>query len=86
VALWLFGILVSVAPLAELVAMPAAGVLADRWGLKRVFAAGVFVGALGFWTFASSSGAFGLLAGQLLNACFIAVVLGLGATYGLLAR
>lgn len=81
IALWAFGALVSVAPLAELVAMPAAGALADRWGLKRVFLGGFALGALGFWTFASSSGAAGLLAGQLLNACFIAVVLGLGATY-----
>ncbi len=81
IGLGLFGALVAVAPVAELVAMPSAGMLADRWGLGRVFLGGLAVGALGFWAFATSEGAWGLLAGQLLNACFIAVVFGLGVTY-----
>ncbi|SEQ40807.1 MFS transporter [Microlunatus flavus] len=80
-SLWLFGIVVSVAPVVELVAMPAAGALADRFGLKRVIVVGLVVGAGGFAAFATSSSVVGLLVGQLCNACFIAVVLGLGVTY-----
>ena len=81
ISLWLFGIVVSVAPVVELVAMPAAGALADRFGLKRVILAGLIVGAGGFAAFATSASVVGLLLGQLCNACFIAVVLGLGVTY-----
>ena len=81
ISLWLFGIVVAVAPVVELVAMPAAGALADRFGLKRVFVVGLLVGAVGFAAFATSSSVVGLLLGQLCNACFIAVVLGLGVSY-----
>lgn len=81
ISLWLFGIVVAVAPVVELVAMPAAGALANRFGLKRVIVVGLLVGAVGFAAFASSSSVVGLLFGQLCNACFIAVVLGLGVSY-----
>lgn len=81
VPLVVFGAVLALAPAVELVAMPAAGVLADRFGIKPVMVAGLVLGALGFCAFAVSSGLPGLLMGQLLNACFIAVVLGLGVTY-----
>lgn len=81
VSLWLFGLVVSVAPVVELVAMPAAGALADRFGVKRVILGGLVVGAGGFAAFATSSSVLGLVVGQVCNACFIAVVLGLGVTY-----
>ena len=81
ISLWLFGTVVSVAPVVELVAMPAAGALADRFGPKPVIVCGLLVGAGGFAAFATSSGVVGLLVGQLGNACFIAVVLGLGVSY-----
>ena len=81
VSLWLFGLVVSVAPVAELVAMPTAGALADRFGAKRVILSGLLVGAGGFAAFATSSSVVGLLLGQFCNACFIAVILGLGVTY-----
>lgn len=81
ISLGSFGLLMSVAPLLELAVMPIAGVLADHLGLKTVILGGLVVGAAGFWVFASSNGIIGLLAGQLLNACFIAVLLGLGVTY-----
>ena len=81
VPLALFGVLVAVAPLAEVVVMPLAGATADRWGLRIVILVGFALGAVGFLVFAYSAGALGLLVGQLLNACFIAVVLGLGVTY-----
>lgn len=61
--------------------MPAAGALADRWGIKPVLGVGLLLGALGFAAFATSGGVLGLVVGQVLNACFIAVLLGLGATY-----
>lgn len=81
VSLWVFGIVVSVAPVVELAAMPAAGALADRFGLKKVILAGLVVGGGGFAAFATSSGVVGLVVGQVGNAWFIAVVLGLGVTY-----
>ncbi|GAB2591549.1 sugar efflux transporter [Microlunatus antarcticus] len=81
IPLWFFGVLVSVAPVVELVAMPAAGALADRFGLKRVLLGGLLLGAGGFAAFATSSSFVGLLVGQFCNACFIAVLLGLGVSY-----
>ena len=76
-----FGILMSVAPLTELVAMPLAGVLADRLGVGKVLLAGFATGGLGFAAFGISSNTWHLYAGQVLSACFIAVVFGLGVTY-----
>jgi SET family sugar efflux transporter-like MFS transporter len=81
VPLWFFGVLVSVAPVVELAAMPAAGALADRFGLRRVLAGGLLFGAGGFAAFATSSSIVGLLIGQFCNACFIAVLLGLGVSF-----
>lgn len=81
ISLWVFGIVVSVAPVVELVAMPAAGALADRFGVKKIILGGLMVGGAGFAAFATSSGVVGLVVGQVCNACFIAVVLGLGVTY-----
>lgn len=76
-----FGIIMSVAPLTELVLMPLAGVLADRFGLARILLSGFIVGGLGFLVFATSTGTWQLYVGQMVNAYFIAVVFGLGVTY-----
>ncbi len=81
VGLDVFGVLLALAPAIELVAMPVAGVLADRWGMKPMLAVGFGLGAAGSAAFATSSGLGGLVAGQALNACFIAIMLGLGMTY-----
>jgi len=81
IGLAVFGWLMSIAPVVELAAMPIAGVLADRFGLVRLLGAGMGLGALGFGVFATSTGAPALFAGQVLNACFIAAVLGLGVTH-----
>lgn len=81
IPLALFGVLVAVAPVIEVVASPIAGVLADRWGLKVLLLAGLTIGGLGYLAFATSTGLPGLLIGQALNACFTAIVLGLGITY-----
>lgn len=43
VPLWLFGVLISAAPVVELVAMPAAGALADRFGLRVVIFCGLLI-------------------------------------------
>lgn len=81
IPLWVFGVILSVAPLLELVIMPVTGSLADKVGLKRVIFAGLLIGAGGFVAFAFSTSVFGLLIGQLCNACFTAILLGLGITY-----
>ena len=81
VPLGALGLLLALAPAVELAAMPAAGALADRWGLKPMLAVGFGFGIAGFVAFATSTSVAGLVAGQVLNACFIAIILGLGTTY-----
>ncbi len=81
VPLGALGLLLALAPAVELAAMPAAGTLADRWGLKPMLAVGFGFGISGFVAFATSTSVAGLVAGQVLNACFIAIILGLGPTY-----
>ena len=81
ISLGVLGLLLAFAPVIELAAMPAAGALADRWGLKPMLAVGFVIGVAGFVAFATSTSVGGLIAGQALNACFIAIILGLGMTY-----
>ena len=76
-----FGALMAVAPLTELAAMPLAGVLADRIGLSKVLVAGFAVGTGGYLLFGGSGSVLSLYLGQVLHACMIAVVFGLGVTY-----
>ncbi len=61
--------------------MPLAEVLADRFGLSKVLVAGFAIGAAGYLLFASSTSAWILYPGQVLHACMIAVVFGIGVTY-----
>ncbi len=76
-----FGVLLSVAPLSELFLMPLAGVLADRYGLTKILLSGFIIGGLGFLVFATATGVAQLYVGQIINACFISVIFGLGITY-----
>jgi MFS transporter, SET family, sugar efflux transporter len=76
-----FGTLMALAPLTELAAMPLAGMLADRVGLSRVLVAGFALGACGYLLFGGGGSAWSLYLGQVLHACMIAVVFGLGVTY-----
>jgi len=76
-----FGALMAVAPLTELAVMPLAGVLADRVGLSKVLVAGFTLGACGYVLFGGGGSVWSLYLGQVLHACMIAVVFGIGVTY-----
>ncbi|GGE08765.1 hypothetical protein GCM10011571_07580 [Marinithermofilum abyssi] len=75
------GSIMSVAPLTELVAMPLAGMLADRWGLNKLLLGGFLIGLFSYLIFANSFESWHLYLAQILHAILIAIVFGLGVTY-----
>lgn len=75
-----FGLLVSLAPLTEIVVMPLAGALADKIGINKVIFGGIFMAVVAYLLFASSH-PWLLYLGQIMHACFIAIFIGLGVTY-----
>ncbi len=76
-----FGSLLSVSAIVELVVMPLTGVLADRFGLARVITGGVVIGALDYGILAGSTALWQLYVVQVLHVAVIAALLGLGVTY-----
>jgi len=76
-----FGTIMAISPVVELVAMPLAGVFAERVGLGRLIAGGMAIAAIEYACVASSTALWQLYATQALDACVVAVVLGLGMTY-----
>lgn len=81
ISLTQFGVIMSVAPLSELFLMPLAGVLDDRFGLTKILLSGFVIGGLGFLVFATPTGVAQLYVCQIIDACFISVIFGLGITY-----
>lgn len=75
------GFLIAVCPLIELVAMPVAGALAERIGLGRLIAGGLAIGTIEYVCIALSNSLWQLYVTQAMDACVVAVVLGLGMTY-----
>jgi len=76
-----FGTIMAISPVVELVAMPLAGVFAERVGSGRLIAGGMAIAAIEYTCVASSTALWQLYATQALDACVVAVVLGLGMTY-----
>jgi len=76
-----FGAIMAMSPVVELVVMPLAGVLAERFGLGRLIACGLAIAAIEYTFVASSTALWQLYATQAMDACVVAVVLGLGMTY-----
>ncbi len=76
-----FGFLIAVCPLVELAAMPLAGVLAERIDLGRLIAGGLVVGTIEYLCVALSNALWQLYVTQAMDACVVAVLLGLGMTY-----
>lgn len=74
------GAVIGVQPLLEFALMPIAARLADRFGALRVLPVGVAFGVTGNLTYAFSSGAAGLFAGQLQIALLWACIGVLGVT------
>lgn len=76
-----YGTIVSVSPVVELVAMPLCGVLAQRFAVGRVIAVGLALGVLEYVLLTSSSMLWQLYLTQAMDACVVAVVMGLGMSY-----
>nr|WP_281269153.1 MFS transporter [Bacillus taeanensis] len=76
-----FSLMMSAAPLTEIFVMPAVGAFADRFGIHKILLGGFLIGGLGFLLFSTSDHPWLLFLGQMMNACFIAIIFGLGVTY-----
>ncbi len=77
----LYGTIVAVSPVVELVVMPLSGVLALKVPLGRLIAGGLAVAMVEYLLLAASTALWQLYATQALDACVVAVVMGLGLTY-----
>lgn len=76
----LFGSLLTVQAIVEVVVMPIAGLLADRWGVRTVLSVGLMLGISDYALLANSQTIWQLYVAQLLHACLLAAVLGVGLT------
>lgn len=74
-------VVLAIAPLAEFVLMPAAGVAADRWGCRTVVLAGGALAAVEMSLLALSTELWQLAALQLVGAGVLACAVGVGMTY-----
>lgn len=76
-----YGTIVAVSPVVELVVMPLSGVLALRFPIGRLIALGLGVATLEYFLLSSSTALWQLYATQAMDAWVVAVVMGLGVTY-----
>ena len=76
-----YGTVVAVSPIVELVVMPISGLLAQRIGIGRLIAAGLAMATVEYVVLARSTMLWQLYATQAMDACVVAVVMGLGVTY-----
>ena len=76
-----FGSLLSISAIAELAAMPLAGVLADKIGMRKVIAGGILIGVLDYALLANSTHLWQLYLVQFLHVGVISVMFGVGITY-----
>jgi SET family sugar efflux transporter-like MFS transporter len=76
-----YGTIVAVSPIIELVTIPLAGLLATRLGLGRLIAGGLVIGVLEYAILGLNDRLWPLYLTQALDACVVAVLLGLGVSY-----
>jgi SET family sugar efflux transporter-like MFS transporter len=76
-----YGTILAVSPVVELVVMPLSGVLAQRVGLGRVIAVGLAMVVVEYVLLTASTMLWQLYIVQAMDACVVAVVMGLGVTY-----
>lgn len=76
-----YGTVMAVSPLAELVTMPAAALLALRFGIGRLFRLALIVATIEYLILSFNTALWQVYLTQLLDALVVAVVLGLGLTY-----
>lgn len=77
----LYGTVLAVSPLAELIAMPAAGLLAPRFGIGRLFSLGLVVATIEYLILSFNTALWQVYLAQVMDALVIGVVFGLGLTY-----
>ena len=75
------GLLMAISPVVELLTLPLAGVLADWVGLGWLIGAGLAIAAVEYVVVAASTAMWQLYLTQAMDACVVAVLLGLGLTY-----
>lgn len=76
-----FGTIMAVSPLVELVAMPLAGLLSQRFAIGRIIAVGLALAAAEYLLVALSTTVWQLYLSQAMGAWVVAVVMGLGLAY-----
>ena len=76
-----YGTIVAVSPVVELVVMPLSGVLALRFPIGRLIALGLVIATVEYLLLSASSALWQLYATQAMDAWVVAVVMGLGLTY-----
>jgi SET family sugar efflux transporter-like MFS transporter len=80
-SLSLYGTVMAVSPIAELVTMPAAGLLALRFGIGRLFSLGLAVATVEYLILSFNSALWQVYLTQVMDALVVAAVFGLGLTY-----
>jgi SET family sugar efflux transporter-like MFS transporter len=76
-----YGTVMAVSPLAELITVPAAGLLAARVGIGPLFRLGLAVATVEYLILSLSTALWQIYVTQVMDALVVAAVLGLGLTY-----
>lgn len=76
-----YGTVVAVSPLAEILTVPAAGLLALTFGIGRLFTLGLLVAAVEYVILSFNTALWQVYLTQAMDALVVAVVFGLGLTY-----
>jgi SET family sugar efflux transporter-like MFS transporter len=76
-----YGTVMAIAPLAELITLPAAALLALRFGIGRIFSLGLAVATVEYLILSLNTALWQVYVTQVLDALVVAAVFGLGLTY-----
>jgi len=77
----LYGTIVAVSPIVELVAMPLCGILSLRYPLGRLIAIGLGVATVEYFLLSASTALWQIYLIQAMDAWVVAIIMGLGLTY-----
>jgi SET family sugar efflux transporter-like MFS transporter len=76
-----YGTIVAVSPIVEVVVMPLSGVLAQKIAIGRLIAAGLILAVVEYLILTESTMIWQFYVTQAMDACVVAVIMGLGVTY-----
>lgn len=77
----LYGTVMAISPIAELVTLPGAGLLALRFRIGRLFSLGLVVATIEYLILSFNTALWQVYLTQVMDALVVAVVMGLGLTY-----